>query len=103
MSENTARTLQVRYGSHNRTYGEIVNDDVEKVVVHPHFQQKMLQNNLALVKVTIDIQFIPTVVQAAILPTKEPVEDEMVDAVGWEKIDETVRYIKCVEKKKTPY
>lgn len=92
MSQNTASMLQVRYGSHNRTYSEIATDDVEKIVIHPRFQQRMLLNNLALIKVKTDIRFIPTVVEAATLPTKESAEDAMVDAVGWEKIDEMVRY-----------
>ncbi|XP_055301180.1 mite allergen Der p 3-like [Sitodiplosis mosellana] len=89
VSQNTVSTLHVRYGSHNRTYNEIVNEDIEKIIVHPHFKQKMLANNLALIKVSNDIRFIPTVVQAATLPTKKPAENDMVDAVGWEKIDET--------------
>lgn len=92
VSKNTGSILQVRYGSHNRTYSEIANDDVEKIIIHPRFQQKMLLNNLALIKVKADIRFIPTVVEAATLPTKESAEDDMVDAVGWEKVDETVRY-----------
>lgn len=99
ITQNTTSTLQVRYGSHNREYSEIVNDDVVKIIVHPRFQRRMLLNNLALLKVKNDVQFIPTVVQAATLPTKEPVEDDMADAVGWEKIDETVGYItleKCI-------
>lgn len=94
VTQHNASTLQVRYGSHNRTYNEIANSDIEKMIVHPGFEQKTRANNLALIKLNKDIQFIPTVVHAAILPWKGPSERDTVDAVGWEKIDETVRYTK---------
>ncbi|XP_031633975.1 trypsin 3A1-like [Contarinia nasturtii] len=85
-----SKILQVRYGSHNRSCSEIMNDDIEKVIVHPRFEWKKSQlNNIALIKVNSDIEFIPTVVQAAILPMKEIADGDMVHAVGWEKIDES--------------
>lgn len=92
-SNANARTLQVRYGSHNRNYSEIKNDDIEKIIVHPHFQQESPLNNVALIKIHTEIQFIPTVVEAAILPTKTTAENDVVDAVGWEKIDKLVSCI----------
>ena len=94
MTQHNESTLQVRYGSHNRTYNEITKSDIEKIIVHPDFEQKMRANNLALIKVNKDIEFIPTVVHAAILPRKGTAERDTVDAVGWEKIDESVRYTK---------
>lgn len=60
ISQNTVSTLQIRYGSHNSAYIGIVNDDIEKIIVHPNFEQRILQNNFALIKVKI--RFIPTVV-----------------------------------------
>lgn len=67
-----------------------MSNDIERIVIHPHFDAVRLLNNLAMIKVKNDIQFIPTVVQAAILPSRNTVANETVDAVGWEKIDESV-------------
>lgn len=86
----TSSTLLIRYGSHNRCHSEIISNEVEKVVIHPRFQEKWLLNNVALIKVNSDIQFIPTVVQAATLPKKEITKNNIVDAIGWEKIDNWV-------------
>lgn len=94
VTQHNASTLQVRYGSHNRTYNEIQKNDIVQMILHPDFEQKTRANNLALIKVNKDIEFIPTVVHAAILPAREAGERATVDAVGWEKIDETVRYTK---------
>lgn len=86
----TSIALFVRYGSHNRCHSEIIRNDVQKIVIHPRFGVKWLLNNVALIKVTSDIQFIPTVVQAATLPRRETAENSCADAVGWEKFNESV-------------
>lgn len=89
MAQNTTAP-KVFYGSHNRSHTGIMSNDIERIVIHPHFDAARLLNNLAMIKVKHDIPFIPTVVQAAILPSRDAVENEAVDAVGWEKIDESV-------------
>lgn len=75
--------LKVYYGSHNRTHGQRKAAAIEKIVYHPEFKQRMLRNNVALMKIKSDIDFIPTVVDAAILPTKETSENDQASVIGW--------------------
>lgn len=75
--------LKVYYGSHNRTHGQRKTAAIEKIVYHPEFNQRMLRNNVALMKIKSDIDFIPTVVDAAILPTKETSENDQASVIGW--------------------
>lgn len=58
--------------------------------MHPDFDAERLHGNLALIKVQNHITFIPTVVEAATISIIEPVENDVVLAVGWENIDESV-------------
>lgn len=91
MQQNTtASTMKLFYGSHNRSHTGIMSNDIERIVIHPRFDAAKPLNNLAMIKVKHDIPFIPTVVQAASLPSKNKEDNEAVYAVGWEKIDESV-------------
>lgn len=75
----------VRYGSHNRSHEHGKTQSIVETVVHPDFQKKMLLNNMALLRTKEPIEFIPTVVQPAALPTIQTYEDEKAYACGWEK------------------
>lgn len=83
--------LKVFYGSHNRTHHLTTETNIEKIVLNPNYDAQRLLNNLALIKVEDHIDFIPTVVEAATLSGRDPVENDAVVAVGWEKVDESVR------------
>lgn len=80
--------LKVFYGSHNRTHHLSYSSPI---VLNPNYDAQRLLNNLALIKVEDHIEFIPTVVEAATLSGRDPVENDAVVAVGWEKVDESVR------------
>lgn len=82
--------LKIYYGSHNRTHDQRKIAEIEKIVLHPEFEQRKLRNNLALMKIKTNIDFIPTVVDAAILPTRETLENDAVALIGWEQIDAEV-------------
>lgn len=82
--------LKIYYGSHNRTHNQRKTADIEKIVFHPAFEQRKLRNNLALMRIKADIDFIPTVVEAAVLPTKDAFPNDTAAVIGWEQIDAEV-------------
>lgn len=88
MSNDNSIELKVIYGSHNRTHMQRTENTIAKIVSHPEFNATTLHNNLALIKVKRSITFIPTVVQAVFLSIKEPKVNDVVVAIGWERITE---------------
>lgn len=84
--------FDIYYGSHNRTNIQRTKNSVEKIVIHSRFEKENLTNNLALVKVKERIIFIPTVVQAVYLSTKDICENNTAFAIGWEKANQSVCY-----------
>lgn len=82
--------FNVSYGSHNRTHVQRTKNTIEKVMIHSDFDKKQLVNNLALVKLSERIKFIPTVVQAAHLSAKDIKGNARAIAIGWEKSDQSV-------------
>lgn len=84
-----SKEIKVYYGSHNQNDAQLISRNVEKIVIHSKYHQRLLINNVALVKVTPNIEFNATV-QSIRLPTVETEEDESAYAIGWEKMDAMV-------------
>lgn len=82
--------LEIYYGSHNRTNVQRIKNCIEKIVFHSKFDRQNLINNLALVKLNTRIRFIPTVVQAVYLTTKDVPANSMAYAIGWENANQSV-------------
>lgn len=84
------QTLDIYYGSHNRTNIQRTQNHSDKIVIHSEFEKGTLTNNLALIRMEKKIIFIPTVVQPVHLFTKDIGENSTVFAVGWEKTNQSV-------------
>lgn len=90
---NDLPSLDIYYGSHNRTHAQRTKNSIKQIVFHSEFDEKNLTNNLALLKVKERIIFIPTVVQAVYLSTKDIHENATAFAIGWEKPNQSVCYL----------
>lgn len=89
-NHNNSQPFDVYYGSHNRTNIQRTTNRIENIVFHSKFKQENLTDNLALLKVKTRITFIPTVVQAVYLFTKNVHENDTAFAIGWEEPDQSV-------------
>lgn len=89
-NHNNSQSLDIYYGSHNRTNIQRTKNCIEKIVIHSKFEEKNLTNNLALLKMKDRIKFIPTVVQAVRLSAKDIHENDTAFAIGWEKPNQSV-------------
>lgn len=58
-------------------------------------QTKKPVNNLALLRVEHQINFIPTLVESANIFMRDIVPNETVNTVGWERDNESVRDFSC--------
>lgn len=79
--KNTPSKLNVFYGSNRlNTSGNVV--DVKQVNVHPIFEEKIIKNDLALLK-TEDLQFKANISGKISLPTQENTFDRLFITSGW--------------------